>query len=359
MISVLLSLFYGTVILPGLPVNGDTIKVNDSAYKIEWLYKKEVEKPESQFLIDISQYTIQNTFLELQSDQNFYLFNSTNLIGSSKNKSIDLSLDSLRKMLVSDTLIVFTKGEASRLKIGFYQKSQVNEYPSFTDSIKAQSKPVSGKYQNLLILLVMLFLVLLTTLKVSFPKKFHDVFSLSRIFSTRPVEGDNLRLRLFEQDGLLATVLYTFAIAIIIYLYAGQESITFLNNDSADLRTFFQSWLISIVLLIIKIGLIFFLSALYKTSRINTFYIKELINISAFFITLFLTITMLLYFYGGSLPYFWGVLAKNALIIMYLIRTGLIFFKILKMSGFTYLYLFSYFCATEIFPFVIGLKYFY
>ncbi len=359
MLNTLLSFLYGLILLQGVPVNDSTVNNNEISYKINWLHQEKVEIPVEQFIIDISAYSSENTYLKIQSGKSFYLLNDTRLIGAVDNYEINLSVDSLSATLTSDTLIVFSKSGTDQFNYGFYTRSNVTSYPAFTKEITLETNTFKSNQDNFLIGLMIVFLILLSALKVSFPKKFQDVFSLSVIFSTRPVEGDNLRLRLFEQDGLFVALLYTFATAIIIYLYVSHQDSVYFHLGSANFLLFFQSWLLIIILLIIKISFIFFLSGLYKTSRINNFYIKDLINTSTFFISLFLAATILLYFYGGDLPGYWEVLAKNTLVVMCLIRMGLLYFKILKLSGFTYLYLFSYFCATEIFPFVIGLKYFY
>ncbi len=359
MLNVLLSLLLSVTPLQEKPVNDSTLNVNNTSYRINWLQQEIVNNADEQVIINLAPFTGNETFLKIQSDKHFYLFNNTSLVAAAKSTEINLLVDSLRGHLSSDTLILFHQSAPALLKYGFYSKNKVTNLPSFTQELGIIENTFGDGRTNFVIALIMVFLILLSTLKVSFSKKFQDVFSLSGTFSTRPVEGDNVRVRLFEQDGLFAALTYTFGTAIIIYLYLGFTSADYLEQNSANYISFFQSWLYIIILLIVKISVIFFLSGLYKTSRINTFYIKELINISTLFITILLTVTILLFFYKGGLPEYWGGLARYSIVGMYLIRMGLLYFKILKLSGFTYLYLFSYFCATEVFPFILGLKYFY
>lgn len=361
MLRVLLSVFYCSTLLHELPAFGmeQGLPEDTTNYRIHWLFQENLKNPDEQTIIDLSSLNEDNTFIKIESDKPFILFNNKRLIGSSEDNSFDILLNDLNHWLTSDTLIVFAENLAKNLNYGFYKRERIPSYPAFAKDIQVETKGTPNTNGNLFILLLICFAILLSALKVNFSKKFQDVFSISRIFSLRPVEGDNLRLRLFDQDGLLAAVIYTFAMAIVLYLYNSEHNAVFFKSHSINYLEFFQSWVFIIILLAVKIFLIFLFSGLYKISRINTFYIKELINISMFFVTLLVLVTIFIYFYSATLPNFWFSFVRNTLLIMYLIRMVLIYFKILKLSGFTNLYLFSYFCATEIFPFVIGLKYFY
>ena len=95
------------------------------------------------------------------------------------------------------------------------------------------------------------------------------------------------------------------------------------------------------------------------TVRIPAFYVKEMLNINLSFVIILFFSSILIFLLNGLIPAFWLPITLYAVLAFYVIRLILLYFKILKLSSFTNLYLFSYFCTTEIFPFLIGLKIFH
>lgn len=202
--------------------------------------------------------------------------------------------------------------------------------------------------------------LLIVLLRINFSNRFYEIYNLNRSFSLRPLEGDSNRLRLFDQGGIMATVAYLciFSIIASIFFNSVQES-----NSGGIQYSFLKQFLYSLItvasLLFMKVFIIYIASYLFKIRKINTYYVKELINLNVLFVSILFVPVLLVYLFEGLIPeHFHNVLGAIFLII-YLLRGVLLYFKILKLSGFTYVYLFSYFCTTELFPFIVGIKYFY
>lgn len=329
-------------------------------FKIDWIEKNVIDVDENLYKINISGYNQKNLRLFIRSDAEFYIFINDKLIRkSSADYIVDEPITNLTKFNTSDSLNVLLNNEAQKLYYGMYQKIEAKI--TSDNTLEIVTLESASQLNNTFIILLIIFSVLLVSFKLSFSKRFQDVFSVSRNFSFRPYEGDNLRLRLFDQDGIFVSVIYTFATAVLIHLYFNPTSAlnSISGESNEEVLEFLRAWGTIIVLLVLKLILIFTMSMLYRSGRINTFYIKELLNISTFLITLLLIFTGILFLFNGFLPDVWWTLVRNILVLFYIIRIFLVYFKILKLSGFTNVYLFSYFCTTEIFPFVIGLKYFY
>lgn len=361
LIIIILSIFFSGTSYSQLakPFNISADKATGE-FKIAWIEKNMLDADENLYRISISEFEQVDARLFIRSDAAFHIFSNSKLIKkSSPDFVFDESIENLKKIAGADSIDVLLNNKAKALYYGVYQKLDVKA--SEGTDLEITTVESTNQLSNTFIILLIAFSVLLVSLKLSFSKRFQDVFSVSRNFSFRPFEGDNLRLRLFDQDGIFLSIIYTFATATIIYLYFLPSNAE--NNNAGEnyevVLEFLRAWGAILVLLVLKLVLIFTMSILYRSGRINTFYIKELLNISTFLITLLLVFTAAVYLFNGFLPNVWWTLARNILVLFYIIRVFLVYFKILKLSGFTNVYLFSYFCTTEIFPFVIGLKYFY
>ncbi len=365
MLSLLLILFSWAGISQDIDVNKADTTIGTTQYQIEWLEANQIQNDDDDdlFEIDVSGYELDNLYLSIKSDREFYIFDSGALLFKSHNNSVQILLDSLRPLLYSDTLKLLLNNNSDHVSYGFYHlKEKSNtDYPFVS---KPGIKEEKFSYEDEFIVLLIIFFILLAIFKGAYPKRFQDVYSISRNFSFRPYEGENIRLRLFEQDGFFLALIYTFASSIIVYLYFSPAESSIFNIREETSTGFFRTWLFISGLLMAKVLIIFTISFLYKSElfksgKVNAFSIKEILNISTYFITLVIIATAALYLINGYLPAYWWGFVKNTILILYLFRMILVYFKILKLGGFTNLYLFSYFCTTEIFPFVIGLKYFY
>ncbi len=296
--------------------------------------------------------------VQLSSTKSFSVFQQLDIFGVSSVKPSGLNVYEI----LGTTDFTAIKVLASAAKQEIVATILVEEplranHSIFPDNDKRNLKV---GYNDTLIFLLLLNLGLLSAFRVLYPKRFSEVFSLRRTFSLRPLESDSFRLRLFDRDTISAIFIYVLLTGVVITLFSSSDYDIFEVNQRMALSiAFIKSVVILSFLVTAKIFLVTVLANIYGVRKMNLFYVKELINISLLFITILFFATIIVFLWSGSMPAFWLLTIKVTLIILYIIRSILLYFKILKLSGFTYLYLFSYFCTTEIFPLIIGLKYFY
>jgi hypothetical protein len=161
-----------------------------------------------------------------------------------------------------------------------------------------------------------------------------------------------------DRDNLVFAGLYVFLTAALIYFLILGKEIRFLGIEADGILSFLKIFLFITIGLIGKLLLVVIASNLFGNTRIPAYYIKEMLNINLFFIVLLFFSSILIFLLHATIPAFWLTIAIYGLLVLYLVRLIFLYFKILKLSSFSNLYLFSYFCTTEIFPFLIGLKYF-
>lgn len=254
----------------------------------------------------------------------------------------------------------FFLGSTNKQKISLTFMSTKAYWGESAIAIAAKQNDYIRDYKNHIVLLCLLSLMLLALLRVNFSNRFFEIFNLNRSFSLRPLEGDSNRLRLFDQSGIVSGISYImlFSMIVSIYYFFKKDDL-FLTHDFSFLTQFGISFLVISILLVVKIFIIYIASFIFKIGRINTYYVKELINLNLLFVSVLFILVVSIFLYIGDIPNYLHQLLGISFIIFYISRGFLLYFKILKLSGFTNVYLFSYFCTTEIFPFIIGIKYFY
>ena len=214
-------------------------------------------------------------------------------------------------------------------------------------------------YTEAILIVSFLLLIVLVLLKLNFSNRFYQIFSLNRLFSLRPKEGDTNRMRLFDQGGVWVALFYLLAMGLVSSMYFEFESFQKDNGTFHMFKYIFIHILGVLGLFALKILLVYVSSFIFRLSKINIFFIKEMMNLNMVFVSLLWLIAIAYLLFNASLSVNILAFLKVMVVVFYLLRMILMYFKILKLSGFTNVYLFSYFCTTEIFPLIIGLKYFY
>jgi len=198
----------------------------------------------------------------------------------------------------------------------------------------------------------------MVVIKVNYDKRYINVLSFGKIFTTRLNEGDQSRMRIVDRDNFVFAGLYAVLISGLIYYLSFGKGVGFLGVEASGIIDYLEILMIVAGGLIAKVILVALASNLFGNNKISAFYLKEMLNINLFFVIILFFSSILIFLLEGRIPGFWLSTAIYAMLAFYILRLILLYFKILKLSSFTNLYLFSYFCTTEIFPFLIGLKYF-
>ncbi|MBL0764287.1 DUF4271 domain-containing protein [Marivirga atlantica] len=296
--------------------------------------------------------------VKLKSTKLFYVFFHDSIYGhSNEDNELLVYIPNHKKSRLSD-MRIHSQNAQQKVFVSTLKKAMPKE-----SQLKIEIQKNNGansSFKDVFIVLLLVIITLLTIFRISYPKRFNEVFSVRRNFSLRPIESDNSRLRLFDEDGLFAAAVYIIILSFLLLILFNYEEIIISKADRSQIFiTFLKTVLIFSTVLFTKVVVVSLNSRLFRINKINAYYIKEILNLGLLFgIILFLFLAVI-FLSGEYLPYWSILVVKNGIIVFYLARVFLLYFKILKLSGFTYLYLFSYFCTTEILPLIIGLKYFY
>jgi hypothetical protein len=291
--------------------------------------------------------------LEAKSDAPLYLFFGNKLIKKSSDGYLAHSFDAVS----GGNMFLSLDKDLSELSYGIYslQEQSQNAAYSTLENAERESKWISD---NILLILLIVASLLMVIIKINYEKRYINILSFNKIFTTRLNEGDQSRVRIMDEDNLVFAGLYTFLTAGLIYFLGLGKNEGFFGIEAEGLIEYLKILSIVAIGLIAKVIMVSLASNLFGNSKIPAFYVKEMLNINLFFVIILFFSSIFIYLFSGAIPVFWLSVSTYALLIFFLARFILLYFKILKLSSFTNLYLFSYFCTTEIFPFLIGLKYF-
>jgi hypothetical protein len=291
--------------------------------------------------------------LEAKADAPFYLFNGEKLVKKSTNGLLEYSFDEKP----NGEIFLSLDDNLRNLTYGIYSIDNQDSNTAY-QSLEISNRNTKWLSDNILLLLLIGASLFMAIVKANYDKRYLNILSFGKIFTFRLKEGDQSRIRIMDQDNLVFAGLYGFVTAGLVYFLIVGKNISFLGIEPNGILSFFKILAVISTGLIGKVILVAIVSNLFGNNKIAAFYIKEMLNINLFFIIILFFSSILIYLYVGSIPPFWLTIAIYGIVILYLVRLILIYFKILKLSSFSNLYLFSYFCTTEIFPFLIGLKYF-
>lgn len=288
-----------------------------------------------------------------QADAPIYLFKNETLIDESVHNSLYFS----QSLQANDTLTLFVHQNVKEIHYGVYSFEPIADKGDFIELI-SHHRTATETHSNMLLMLTLIAMIGLALIKTKFAKRFHQVMSFREMFTARLNEGDQSRIRLLDRDNIVLSVFYSFITsALISFIYSNIQS-GFLDLQISGIGGFVKIWIIVILLLAAKIILVAIMSALYGKYKWTAIYVKEMLNINLLFVMILYFITFLIYLNQDGLPAYITVFLSYSLLLAYFVRLILLYFKILKLSSFSNLYLFSYFCTVEVFPFLIGLKYF-
>lgn len=292
-------------------------------------------------------------YLEAKSDAALYLFYGDKLIKKSSEGYLNHSFD----INGGEDFFLTLDRNVRKLSYGIYSIKEAKNTGSYPilENAERESKWISD---NILLILLIGASIFMVIIKVNYDKRYLNILSFSKIFTTRLNEGDQSRVRIMDQDNLVFAGFYSFLTAGLIYFLSLGKNVGFLGIEASGLIEYLKILSIVSIGLIIKVVWVAIVSNLFGNNKISAFYVKEMININLFFVVILFFSSILIFLFEGAIPALWLSTAIYGALAFYFIRLILLYFKILKLSSFTNLYLFSYFCTTEIFPFLIGLKYF-
>jgi hypothetical protein len=276
-------------------------------------------------------------------------------------------IDSLRSLYGDSCLVTLYHRPLSlaevQLAVVGQQTLPVTEGHVGEEFLKVQQR-ASRSFDNFFVLALVLILAGMAMLRNLFPRVFSSYYSLSEVLSDRvPNSSSAFSYKLGGPGQLLFIIVYSalFAFLLLVLLYAAGywPEVGWLGADPG-FGTFLWSWLrlLAVVLLLqlVKYFMLQITAGIFNFQEFASVHYFDFLRISQMFFSLLLAAVALVFL---SLPldvaHGADILLK-VILVFALLRVGLIFFKLMQLANFRKTYLFSYLCATEILPLLVGLK---
>lgn len=341
--------------------------------RLDWVFYDDEEKVMLPFLDNSNEYPVamhlsidhdhgKEAYLMIDIPANTSLFLENKFLKHYRKNIIRyFLLDSLLNNLQLETiqLTLYKKGSfesPTDAKIGFIHKT-------FDSAIKVnqiieRNVDIKSDYIKIIILALFAFFVVLHTL---FPSELSAFFSFSTLITFRYTSSAFIKYRSLTKTQTLIIIYYAALLAGILIIYLNYNSNPFGQVFFLNINPIF-GWLIIfgivLILIFLKFVLISIISILFGLAdRINFYFIEFLRMAMIFYSIMFviLSYTAINHFYLVD-----DLLDSLVFIFVFfnLIRFILLYFKFRRSLSLKSLHLFSYLCATELIPIVIGLKFF-
>lgn len=219
-------------------------------------------------------------------------------------------------------------------------------------------------HRDLYIVLSIMLLGIFATSKVIFPKLFTESFSAEKLFGFRVKEDLGSTIRPFSTEHIYFTALYGFNLAFIVLFVINEflpelEWIQFLSIMSFGhgLLLWLLLGIATNLVIYLKYALIILAGWLFHTRQVVSRHFTDFINTSSLFyvlVTISLSLSTYTTFISGAL---FARAVMLAILFFLFYRTFLLYIKLLQLSPYSKLYIFSYICTTELIPVLIGLKF--
>ena len=219
-------------------------------------------------------------------------------------------------------------------------------------------------HRDLFIVISLVLVIALAITKVIFPLLFVESFSLSRLFGFRVKEDLGSNIRPFSTEHIFFTALYSFILAFVALFMINQMADSGPDLSILLVDSFGQGFLLWLILGIV-INLIVYLKYLliavigwlfHARALVNKHFI-DYVNASSLFyllVSIVLSLTIYSTFIVGKT---FSQIVISIIFIFLFYRSFLMYIKLLQLSPYSKLYIFSYICTTELIPVLIALKF--
>ncbi|HTH58419.1 MAG TPA: DUF4271 domain-containing protein [Cyclobacteriaceae bacterium] len=291
-------------------------------------------------------------YLQIQSPSVFYVFLNSRLVCKGKNWM--LNADSLTEIVHGRPLVsIYQPAGIDHLttKMVYYQNVGLYDNPE---------RP-SRAFNNFILIAVTLLVIFFTALLRSNPQLTTDYLNFAKLFTFKRRDDSQFVLRITSSVNLLfylfCSLLTSLAIIVAVH-FSNEMSFTFAATFS-NVSSYFALWIISTLVvaavLMTKLLLASGTSFLFGWRDTAGFQFFNSIRGLVLALSLIGLISLLAFSLRMNIDYyllvkcFFAMLAANAIFI---------FFKLLNRESTGAFHLFSYLCATEIFPLLILTKVF-
>lgn len=219
-------------------------------------------------------------------------------------------------------------------------------------------------HRDLFIVLSMLLLVIYAVSRVIFPKLFAESIAMEKLFGFRIKEDLGSSIRPFSTEHIYFTALYSFNLSFVILFLVNGFATDLIEMAWLQFSEFWQGllyWLlcgIAINLLVyLKYLLIALISWLFNATLLTSRHFIDLINASSLFF-IFIALILAIGSYRVFLP---GenlqMIVLVTVLIFFFYRSMLLYIRLIQLSPYSKLYIFSYICSTELIPLLVGVKF--
>ncbi len=217
-------------------------------------------------------------------------------------------------------------------------------------------------YRDLYIILSIVLLCIFTVSKVTFPKLFVESITWDKLFGFRVKEDLGSSIRPFSTEHIYFTALFSFNLSFVLLFVANAFLVDRIAIQLLQVTSVIQGvlvWLILGVALNLVIYLKYVLLALigwlfHMRQTVGRHFI-DYINASALFYIL-IALCLAMSTYSTFIPseiFLQIILISTVSFLFY--RTVLLYIRLIQLSPYSKLFIFSYICTTELIPLLIGL----
>ncbi len=218
--------------------------------------------------------------------------------------------------------------------------------------------------RDLFIVLSILLLCVFAISKVVFPKLFVESISVDKLFGFRVKEDLGSTIRPFSTEHIYFTALFAFNLSFVILFVVNSPLFDKVVIPVLQISTVWQGILIWVILgvvvnltIYLKYILIAVVGWLFHTRQVVSRHFTDYINASAlFYILVSICLSMGTYATFISSETFLKTVAL-AIVLFLFYRTALLYVKLIQLSPYSKLFIFSYICTTELIPILIGLHF--
>lgn len=218
--------------------------------------------------------------------------------------------------------------------------------------------------RDLFIILSILLLCVFAVSKVVFPKLFMESISVDKLFGFRVKEDLGSTIRPFSTEHIYFTALFAFNLSFVILFIFNSSLFDQETLPVLEVNSIWHGLLVWIILGIVvnltiylKYILIAITGWLFHTRQVVSRHFTDYINASAlFYILVSICLSMGTYSTFVSSGVFLNTVALIIVLFLFY-RTTLLYIKLIQLSPYSKLFIFSYICTTELIPILIGLNF--
>jgi hypothetical protein len=291
-------------------------------------------------------------YLKLSSRKRFYVFINSALAAEVRQSCL-LAADSLKKKYGNTILLSVYQSEAiNDLEVKWTLKGQPDVLQNF--------RRPSYAFSNFLLIATLCLIIFFTALFRTNPQLAMDYLNLGKLFYFKDRDDNQITLRIGSSVNLLFYLFCSLLASLAIYTAAqfSKEGLSALINPAVfSTGRYITQWLalafVITGLFMLKLGLSAMIGSLFGLKDVAGFQFFNFVRATILSLVVIAAITVFCFAVGINIDYF--ILVKMTCALMTL-GVGLLYFKLLARNPLRSFHLFSYLCATEIFPLLIVIK---